>query len=159
MTPNDPNDRARLQALYKWQDIRAAADACDWLMRSWQADREPACSLSREARAAMREAGWDGTNDQATEDSITERLRESVLAVDVRSGWQQAGRPLEPDELQLLLCTGGPAVRVWCRLGAGGEPQGCRLQFQDWFTPWETFGDADSAALDWFAGLLYCGEA
>lgn len=36
----------------------------------------------------------------------------------------------------ILLCTGGPAVRIIGEFDEYGEPDTARLQYQDWFTPW-----------------------
>lgn len=70
----------------------------------------------------------------------------------------------DPDAgtFEILLCTGGPAVRVTGCLWQG-EPDwrsGCRpdIQWQDWFQPW-TVSDypVDTHALMWFSELFYLG--
>lgn len=147
------------EAAASWRQIEAASDACDWLDAWRSPHRGPACDLSRAARAVMHEAGWDGDNDDRTVEAIRERLRELVAGVSVRSYWTQPGEPFQPGEVDLTLGSGGPATRVLCQLDAYGEPCDCRLQHQDWFTPWTDYVEADSGVLDWFAGLSYSGEA
>jgi len=73
----------------------------------------------------------DGDDSEALEE-----IYSSVLDVSVRSDWQPPGRRFEPSEYQLLLCWGGPAVRVIGELD-GGDPVTAHLEYQDWFTPWE----------------------
>lgn len=61
------------------------------------------------------------------------------LSVAVRSAWVEVGQPMEPDEFMILLCTGGPAVRILGTL-YNNQPWGAPyLQYQDWGTPWTTY--------------------
>jgi hypothetical protein len=46
------------------------------------------------------------------------------------------GCPFEPVEYEIQLCWGGPAVRITGELH-GHEPNTARLEYQDWFTPWQ----------------------
>jgi hypothetical protein len=41
-----------------------------------------------------------------------------------------------PEEFEILLCTGGPAVRIVGTLDQHNEPASARIEYQDWFTPW-----------------------
>lgn len=122
--------------------------------------REPAFQLSREARAELHDAGWDGLNAHQTAERLEDRARELPLSVLVRSDWMapDARRP-EWAEFELLLTTGGPALRLVGRLYAY-EPDGwLRLEVQDWGTPWTPYGGpVDRDALLWFAGLFWYGE-
>lgn len=70
------------------------------------------------------------------EDSAREAISESPLSIEVRSSWTSVGDPLEADEYMILLCTGGPAVRIVGDL-SGGDPDSAHIEYQDWFTPWE----------------------
>lgn len=89
------------------------------------------------------------------EDDARERIQEDALSVEVRSGWHSPGEQSEDEEYNILLCTGGPAVRIIGELNEHGEPTSARLQYQDWFTPWEEYvtTGADHAALIEFAGF------
>jgi len=81
------------------------------------------------------------------------RIQEDPLSVQVRSGWYTPGDAYSPEEFEILLCTGGPAVRIIGDLDEYMQPARPRLQYQDWGTPWtEYFG----ANLDREALLAYC---
>lgn len=81
-----------------------------------------------------------GSSDQRL-DNATEAILEDALSVEVRGPWHSVGK--EPDmiseEFQILLCTGGPAVRIMGELGAGFEPIRAWIEYQDWGTPWTEF--------------------
>jgi hypothetical protein len=108
--------------------------------------------LSPEAKAVLKFHEYDGTNHTDVAEAIEESCREQALSVDVRSGWGTPGY-LEPEEFQILLSTGGPALRIIGDL-EDLSPTHPRLQHQDWGTPWtEYFGDRE--ALEWFCNLFY----
>ena len=92
-------------------------------------------------------------------DKAQEAIHENALSVEVRSAWEFIGATLDPAEYSILLCTGGPAVRIVGDLGQYGEPDSARLQYQDWGTPWTeyiTIG-TDHTALLAYAGTFYWG--
>jgi|SRR5215468_4027465 len=74
--------------------------------------------------------------NDADDSEELEAIYSSVLDVSVRADWQAAGSLFEPNEYQLLLCWGGPSVRVIGELDGGADPTTARLEYQDWFTPW-----------------------
>ena len=96
------------------------------------------------------------TEPNATSD-IMDQIMEMPLSVSVRSGWQTPGvNDQSPEEYELLLGTGGPAVRVYGRLDEHGRPRSAEMQGQDWFTPWErTTVDQDEEVLLQFAEYFY----
>lgn len=153
-----PEDDASRNAAGHAEDIAALHDAWRWLQ---DANRGPACRLSRLARGRLHAAGWDGLNDDQTAEQLEDMARELPLSVLVRSDWvaPDARRP-EWSEYELLLTTGGPALRLVGTLYAY-EPDGWpRLEVQDWGTPWMPYGGpVDRDALLWFAGLFWYGEA
>lgn len=85
---------------------------------------------------------------QVTKDEAEQAILESPLSVLVRSGWYTPGdthkvRPSDgfplcclPAEYEILLSTGGPALRIIGDLSEHGEPTSATLQWQDWGTPW-----------------------
>ena len=113
--------------------------------------------LSREAKACLKELGYDGTNHAQVLEAIEEQSRANPLSVLVSSGWSAPGE-LEPDEFMLLLSTGGPALRIVGELDCDNEPMRVCMQHQDWGTPWTEWLDVDREALRWFAGLFWYGD-
>lgn len=71
-------------------------------------------------------------------DEARQRIDEDPLSLQIRSGWCSLGDEMEPEEYELLLVTGGPAVRIIGTLDRG-EAATAVLQVQDWFTPWTEF--------------------
>ena len=91
----------------------------------------------REMVETWRSADVD--NDQEALDLATEAIQEDPLSVAVRSDWTPAGQRLVAEEYCILLCTGGPAVRMVGDLDSNREPFTAQLQHQDWGTPWTAF--------------------
>ncbi len=114
-------------------DKKAAADA----ITEWDADNgEEFMALQADA------AAMEGCNDA---DDVRERVQESALSVEVRSGWSTDPADLKPEEFRILLTTGGPALQIMGELDDHGEPRRAWLECQDWGTPWtEYHGDACS---------------
>ena len=89
------------------------------------------------------------TLQDAIDDTAVEGLREeaeqvihdAALSVEVRGPWHPIGQ--EPDmiseEFQILLCTGGPAVRIMGKLGSGFDAIVTWLEYQDGGTPWTEY--------------------
>ena len=68
---------------------------------------------------------------------LHEEIQAGPLSVLVRDGWRAPyGASEGAEEYEILLSTGGPALRVYGRLGEHGEPESAVLQYQDWGTPW-----------------------
>lgn len=100
-----------------------------------------ACAAENEELAAL-EAAAGGCTDG---DDARARIQEDPLSVQVRSGWYSPGAngdDTKPEEFEILLCTGGPAVRVRGDLDEHGEPTRAYLQHQDWGTPWIDYWEA-----------------
>ena len=92
-------------------------------------------------------------------DEARQAIEENALSVQVRSGWYSPGEKGEPEEYEILLCTGGPAVRIVGDLGMHNQPDLARLECQDWFTPWtEVFDGIDQSILLDYARVFYFGE-
>ena len=96
-------------------------------------------------------------NEEAQENA-REQIDEDPLSVEVRSEWVSPGGETELVEYRILLCTGGPAVRITGDLGRFNEPDSAQLEYQDWFTPWERYRettDDEDAALLRYARQFY----
>jgi hypothetical protein len=104
-----------------------------------------------------QEAGNDNAYIQAQED-----IQNDALSVEVRSGWTPCGDvPFRAEEFMILLCTGGPAVRIVGTLDEHNQPDEARLEHQDWFTPWTPYActtEAESDALLTYCQQFYFGE-
>lgn len=98
------------------------------------------------------------SNDDSAYETIREEIKESPLLVQVRSGWRSVGAQSEPEEFELLLSTGGPALRIIGDLGRFNCPEHSRMEWQDWGTPWTEYGPADPATLDAWAAQFWFGE-
>lgn len=95
------------------------------------------------------------TEDDTERDDAQQTIQEDALSVEVRSGWHTPGNKPQIEEFTILLCTGGPAVRIIGELNEHMEPEKPRIQHQDWGTPWTDLPttDDDEAAL-----LAYCQQ-
>ena len=80
--------------------------------------------------------------DTAREDAET-AIQEDPLSLQYRSKWYTPGdaeAATDPEEFEVLLGTGGPAVRIIGEFqGHGGDLGNVRLQSQDWFTLWTDY--------------------
>lgn len=89
-----------------------------------------------------------------------ERIQEDPLSVEVRTGWHNPGEGMENEEYTILLCTGGPACRIIGDL-IHDEPDTAKIEYQDWFTPWESYYDTtpeEDEALLSYAQQFYYGR-
>ena len=101
---------------------------------------------------------------EADTDEAHERIQEDPLSVQVRSGWYIPGSSLadrEPENFEILLCTGGPAVRIVGDLDQNLEPCDPVVEYQDWFTPWIEYGgltNEQREALQRYCECFYYGD-
>lgn len=103
-------------------------------------------------------AAIDKAGDSRAEESARQAIEESPLSVMVRDGWRQPGTTSDgAEEYEILLATGGPALRIWGRLGQHNEPNTAELQMRDWGTPWTRFPAAEETLLR-FACCFYFDE-
>ena len=121
----------------------AAANAAAW------------CETILDQLARLKVACRDSDE---TYDVIREEIQQSALSLQVRSDWEELGTDLEPGELCILLSTGGPALRIVGDLGRFNCPKDCRMEYQDWGTPWTEYRAIGSAVLDSWAAQFYWGD-
>jgi hypothetical protein len=97
------------------------------------------------------------------EDATLEAITESPLSVMVRSGWYVTSENAPtPAEYEIILSTGGPALRIVGDLDHNAEPRNARLEYRDWGTPWTYhagFNATDREPLLTFARCFSFGEA
>ena len=95
------------------------------------------------------------------EEAAQQAISEDPLSVQVRSDWHTPAEEEAPTHYEILLCSGGPAVRITGELNQYQEPDTAVIEYQDWFTPWETYhnttGDEDTALLT-YARQFYFGS-
>lgn len=97
-------------------------------------------------------------NDCADRDDAERRIHEDALSIKVRTGWYSIGERPDSFEFNILLTTGGPAVRIMGELDDNREPARAWLEVQDWGTPWTRYFDASQAVLLAYARCFYFGE-
>lgn len=89
----------------------------------------------------------EAAGDCTSQDEAQERLYESPLSVQVRSGWVSPGEEMYAYEFEILLCTGGPAIRIRGELDEHMRPDRAWMAFQGWGSPWCQYFDAEQATL------------
>ena len=74
-------------------------------------------------------------------DDLRAEIYGSVLSIRVRTDWHTLGDPEDyrPIEFELLLCTGGPAVKICGDLDQNYRPSDPEVWYQDWYTLWELY--------------------
>lgn len=113
-----------------------------------EADRD---GNENEELAELEQAAWPCESVEDAEEAI----QQDPLEVSVRSGWSSPGETMEPEEFCILLCTGGPAVRIRGELDQYSQPCRAWVEYQDWFTPWTEYHGEN---LDRDALLTYCQQ-
>lgn len=162
----DKNAEARKQALAQMESITAMverlthSDECD-------GDDPEECEATDAEIIGGLGYGLDGgrkATDAEREqyhnrEEAREAIQEDALSVEVRTDWYTPGETPEASEFCILLCTGGPAVRIRGDLGAHNEPDRAYLECQDWYTAWEeVINGVDHDALLTYARQFYFGD-
>jgi len=149
-------DRALEQAQAQYESIKAMVERLEHA-RGCNAEDWDNCNLDE--RLADGLAGLDTFIEYHDEDDAQQAIQEDPLSVEVRSGWTTLDYTLEASEFQILLCTGGPAVRIMGELDDDFEPCRAWLEFQDWGTPWTQYiGSYMDDATKQHTLLAYCRE-
>jgi hypothetical protein len=105
-------------------------------------------------------AAYDAARERQDGDFTTlENIHQHPLSVSVRGNWEIPGSLFAATRYQLQLCWGGPAVRLIGDLD-GEEPKTARLEYQDWFTPWQELAvsPAETEALLAYGRFFYFGN-
>jgi hypothetical protein len=98
----------------------------------------------------------DAAQQAINEKPLSVEVRGAFVTPDVFFGNSKAFRAI-PVEYSILLCTGGPAVRIVGELDGYGNPETARLEYQDWGTPWTEYTDHDYELLE-FTRQFYFGS-
>ena len=146
-------DRAKEQAQCQFESIRE-------MVERLKHARECTDDECTEGKEGGFHSGEDKNDIEAyhDEENAQQIILEDALDVSVRSDWHPPGEKSSPTEYTILLCTGGPAVRVRGQLNQYGEPESAELECQDWFTAWQTcdIDDPDDVLLT-YAQQFYFG--
>ena len=117
------------------------------VLKNWETDK------ASELAGLEAEAGG-----YASLEAVEEAISEDPLSVEVRSGWHSIGEDLEASEFSILLCTGGPAVRIMGELDNDNQPCRAWLEYQDWGTPWTQYRGATQSQLLAYCAGFYFGD-
>ena len=97
--------------------------------------------------------------EYSSQEDAIQAIQDDPLSVEVRSDWQSLGEPLVASEFCILLCTGGPAVRILGELDENKEPARAWIEYQDWGTPWtQAFNVIEQETLLAYCSQFYFGE-
>lgn len=93
-------------------------------------------------------------------DAAREAIEQDALSVEVRSDWHTLGDEAPPSEYNILLGTGGPAMRIIGDLDEHNQPESAHYEYQDWFKPWtraRLSGEEEDILLR-YAQVFYFGD-
>ena len=125
---------------------------CKTLAEQWAFDNPDDAEELAELESAAKPCGNQCDNREDAERMIQED------ALSVRVFGERREGTWEVDKAELLLCTGGPAVRIMVELDEHAEPHRAWLEVQNWFKPWTQYQPADQDTLLAYARCFYFGE-
>lgn len=91
----------------------------------------------------------DAAGECESREEAKQRIEEYPLSLRIFN--ERVGGEWTADRFELLLSTGGPAVRIMGELDGNTEPYRAWLEVQDWYKPWTQYFPADQDTL-----LAYC---
>lgn len=146
-------DNARNQAVAQMQYVENLLSAynMDWDTYSDLQDYDES-ELEMDSLIELQELTEQAAGCSDADEAL-ERLEENPLDIQFRSDWESDRDELTPHEFAVLLCTGGPAVRIRGELDHNGYPSRAWVEYSDWDTPWSELGSYQSSALE-YAQLL-----
>ena len=113
-----------------------------------------------EEGAYMDDNAARGDERTDREELAREAIQNDALDIQVRSDWASSVEEMSADWYTILLCTGGPAVRIKGKL-SDMTATTAQLEYQDWGTPWtrlDGLTQEDIDALLTYARCFYFGE-
>ena len=90
-------------------------------------------------------------------EEAAQAILDDPLSMQVRSDWHAPGEEAPNGEFELLLGTGGPAVRIVGDLD-NNEPSNARLEVQNWSKPWMEYHWTDKEVLLDYCRCFYFGD-
>ena len=163
--PDEKRNHAKELAKSVLQDIVAKVERLD---HAGKCSGDENCEATDAEIFAGINLHYDGTSEPTAEereeyhdeDQVRQEISEDSYSTQVRSDWVSPGEGFEAVEYTVLLAGGGPALRIIGELGGFNNPDSARLEYQNWFTPWEEFfivDDEDREALLTYASQFYFG--
>ena len=152
-TNTHAHDQARIQMAEITRMIEALDIDYDDL-----AELREATNLD-EPDSAYRDGMLATADECESLDDAERRIQEHPLSLQLRSGWYTPGSTPEAKEFELLLCTGGPAVRIIGELD-DYQPSRAEIEYQDWGTPWTKclLSDDEEDVLLQYCNQFYFGD-
>ena len=145
------------QAMSQLETIQLWHVVSEWASR----EGEPRELPRSHRKWLMEEMDWGPDPDHAgVVDGIRDQVTEDPLEIQVRGDWHSLGEAPETAEFQILLCTGGPAVRISGDI-KDESPVRCRLEHQGWGKPWTevvSLTKEQREALKWYCEQFYWDE-
>jgi hypothetical protein len=138
---------------FEWPEYVSARnhlETCRAELRDWVSENAQELADLEEAAGDCKDA-----------DEARQRIEEDALDIAVRCGWRPLGHLADPEEFYILLCTGGPSVRIIGDLDDNMQPERPRLEYQDWGTSWTELISIESherAALQSYCAAHFFGE-
>jgi hypothetical protein len=128
-TGTKEENRAQDQAKSQLESI---IEVVDWLEHAQN------CTDADCKQGASGGDYWDDRDEYHDQERPQQIISEDPLSIGVRSDWHTPGDNGVSTDFTILLCTGGPAVRIIGKLNDRfHEPESARIEFQDWGTRWE----------------------
>ena len=127
------DELARAEARY--QKLLAENSTCDW---DYADKLDSAIEELEAAREAMDEFPKEMAEFQS-EDDLREAIDTNALSIEFRSGWSSDREDLEPEEVRVVLCTGGPHVEIVADFDSRTGVSSPRVLYRDWGTSGELF--------------------
>ena len=98
----------------------------------------------------------EAAGDCESREDAEKRIQEDPLSI--RIFGERTNGEWEADRFEILLSTGGPAVRIRGELDGNAEPDRAWLETQDWGTPWTQYFPADQDTLLTYSRCFHFGE-
>lgn len=158
LTPPDQYEHARQNALGSLASIKEMVAR---LEHAEECSGDPDdCELTEDGELFDGRVTGRDFDEYHNSEAARQAIEEDALSVQVRSGWHAPGEEGEAEEFEILLTTGGPALRIIGDLGQYSQPERPRLEMQDWFIPWqEVVIDPEGyAALRAYCAVSWFGE-
>ena len=140
-------------------------DATDGAEQQARAHLDSIAAIMAAIEAAEKSSDGEATYEGEVydPDSLRAMAQGFALAVSVTDSSYSPGDPDrgEPERYEILLCVGGPSVRIVGQLGPDCEPANAGIEYRRWFASWIMYRDttaAEDATLEAFARLFWFGE-